>query len=333
MAARILFLGCINCILLSIVATRTRAAEPQWQDLSPHQSGFVRANGIRLHFLDWRGEGEPVLLLHGLGDTAHIFDDFAPRLTQRFHVIGLTRRGHGQSDKPESGYDTATLVEDVRQFLDALKIDRAVLIGHSLAGDELTRFAALHPKRVLKLVYLDAAYDRTRIKEILTNTPPELAPGKNDFTSLDSFRQCVDRLSFWSPAWEANIRDMVVLSSDMKIVREVKPAKVSRLLLKGTEESKPDYRRIQAPALNLAAVGHSWKMSNVLQQLPTGRRHEIEAYLRRVDELKHAEIERFRKQIPNGTTIVLTNTDHHCFIQRQDEVLHHIQKFLVKEAR
>jgi pimeloyl-ACP methyl ester carboxylesterase len=66
---------------------------------------------------------------------------------------------------PETGYDTATLVEDIRQFLDALKIQRVILVGHSIAGDELTRFAVLHPDRVIKLVYLDAAYDRTRMPE------------------------------------------------------------------------------------------------------------------------------------------------------------------------
>jgi pimeloyl-ACP methyl ester carboxylesterase len=239
--------ACFNFIVLYLLAGR--AAETHWRDLSPHQTGFVRANGVRLHFLDWRGKGEQVLLLHGLGDTAHIFDDFAPPLAQRFRVIGLTRRGHGQSDKPESGYDTATLVEDVRRFLDALNIDRVVLIGHSLAGDELTRFAGMHPERVLKLVYLDAAYDRSRIKEILTNTPPELTPGKTAFTSLDSFRQWIDRLSFWSPAWEANVRDMLVISADMRIVREVRPAKVSPSAAQGHRGIKAGLSEHPGPGL------------------------------------------------------------------------------------
>ena len=106
-----------------------------------------------------------MLFLHGLGDTPHIFDDLAPKFTNQFRVLGLTRRGHGQSEKPQTGYDTATLVEDIRQFLDALKIERVVLVGHSIAGDELTRFAGVHPDRVIKLVYLDAAYDRATFLE------------------------------------------------------------------------------------------------------------------------------------------------------------------------
>ena len=116
----------------------------------------------------------------------------------------------------------------------------------------------------------------------------------------------------------------------MKILREVKPARISRLLLKGTEESKPDYGRVHAPALNLAAVGWSWKLSNYVQSLPIDRRKEIQAYLRRVDEVKRAEMDRFGKEIPNGTVIELVDTDHHCFIHRKEEVLQQIEKFLAE---
>jgi pimeloyl-ACP methyl ester carboxylesterase len=82
-----------------------------------------------------------MLFLHGIGDTAHIFDLFAPKFTNQFRVLGLTRRGHGESEKPDSGYDTATRVEDIRQFLDALKIPRAIVAGHSAAGNEVSLFA------------------------------------------------------------------------------------------------------------------------------------------------------------------------------------------------
>ena len=78
------------------------------------------------------------LTLAGLGNTVHIFDDFAPRFTWRFHAAGLTRRGFGDSDQPQSGYDAATLVEDIRQFLDTLAIKNAILVGHSFAVIEMT---------------------------------------------------------------------------------------------------------------------------------------------------------------------------------------------------
>src|ERR1700694_1084131 len=78
---------------------------------SSAKSGFVTVNGVKLHYLDWGGHGKTVLLLAGFRNTAHVFDRFAPKFTDRFHVIGLTRRGFGESDKPKSGYDVATRVE------------------------------------------------------------------------------------------------------------------------------------------------------------------------------------------------------------------------------
>jgi pimeloyl-ACP methyl ester carboxylesterase len=83
--------------------------------------------------------------------NAHIFDLFAPHFTDRFRVIALTRRGHGESDYPETGYDVDTLTEDIRLFMQALEIEKAILVGHSMAGMELSHFASLYPEQVLKL--------------------------------------------------------------------------------------------------------------------------------------------------------------------------------------
>ncbi len=133
-------------------------------DKSPHTSGFVtvkgiRANVVRLHYLDWSGSGPALLFLAGRGCNGHIFDDFAPCFTGFFRVLALDRRGHGESDCPQTSYDIDSLVEDIRQFLDCLQIERVILAGHALAGIELTRFAAQYPQRVLELVFLEAAYD------------------------------------------------------------------------------------------------------------------------------------------------------------------------------
>jgi pimeloyl-ACP methyl ester carboxylesterase len=136
-------------------------------DAPPAKDAFVTANGVRLHYVDWGGQGQVLLFLTPEGGTAHTFDSLAPRFTDRFRVLGLTRRGQGQSDRPASGYDPATLAADLRAFLDAMNIERAILAGYSIAGDEQTKFAVLYPQRVTKLVYLDAAYDRAAGKELM----------------------------------------------------------------------------------------------------------------------------------------------------------------------
>src|SRR5580692_8396349 len=79
-----------------------------WKDPSPHTTRFVTVdNGVRLEVLDWGGSGRPMILLAGGGNTAHVFDDFAPKLTAHSHVYGITRRGFGAS-----GYANAENVGD-----------------------------------------------------------------------------------------------------------------------------------------------------------------------------------------------------------------------------
>ena len=121
---------------------------------------FVTVNGVRLHYVDWGGDGEWLLFLTANGgELVEQFGSLAPQFTDRFHVVGLTRRGTAPSEKPESGYDTDTLVGDIVGFLDAMGAQRANIAGHSVAGAEMTRLGGLHPSRVAKLVYLDAAVD------------------------------------------------------------------------------------------------------------------------------------------------------------------------------
>jgi pimeloyl-ACP methyl ester carboxylesterase len=145
---------------------------------------FTTVNGVRLHYLDWGGKGEALLFLTALGGSANDFQPLAVRFTDHFHVLGLTRRGQGQSAKPDAGYETSQLVEDIRAFLDREKIKRVTLVGYSMAGNELTEFAALYPRRVVKLVYLDAAYDLPENAELgrkaQLNLPP--MPGADNAT-------------------------------------------------------------------------------------------------------------------------------------------------------
>ena len=166
-----------GALLVALLATGAAAsAQPASQ--------FATVNGVRLHYLDWGGKGEALLFLTSLGGSAEDFQPLAVKFTGHFQVLGLTRRGQGQSEKPDRGYDTSQLVDDIRAFLDQRKIKRVTLVGYSMAGNELTEFAALHPQRVAKLVYLDAAYDLAENAELgrkaQLNLPP--LPGADKAT-------------------------------------------------------------------------------------------------------------------------------------------------------
>lgn len=149
---------------------RSDAEWARWTDPSRHKVLFIpvagrsladTAKSVRLEVLDWGGKGPAMVLLAGLGGTAHIYDDLAPQLIDSFRVIGITRRGHGASSRAAdtTTYTLDPLAGDIRTALDSLGIRRASLVGHSIAGAEITRFAARWPDRVEKLVYLDAAHD------------------------------------------------------------------------------------------------------------------------------------------------------------------------------
>jgi alpha-beta hydrolase superfamily lysophospholipase len=88
-----------------------------YTDTSPHKSAFARVHGANLNYLDWGGDGPALVMIHGIGDDPHIFDDLASRLHDRFRIIAYARRSHGLSDAPPGAlYDAATLVDDFRHW-------------------------------------------------------------------------------------------------------------------------------------------------------------------------------------------------------------------------
>ena len=232
-------------------------------DKSPHKSDFVSVNGISLHYLDWEGSGDVLLFLAGMGCNAHIFDDLAPRFTDAFHVMALTRRGHGESDHPETGYDVDTLTEDLCQFLDALGIEKVILAGHSMANIELSHFSALYPERVRKLIFLDAAYDRNSAsyKDMVDNSPWRRIhpPGLDgDYYSLEDYFTAMKRAypSFtliWTEAMEEQSLHEVTTAPDGKIVDRMSDA-ISKALSDALTSYVLEDAKIRAPTLAFFAL-------------------------------------------------------------------------------
>jgi pimeloyl-ACP methyl ester carboxylesterase len=151
------------CVLgASVLAVRPGAQSSGAQrDPSPHQVRRVTVDAsVSLEVLDWGGSGPPLVLLACYLST-HVYDEFAPQLTDQFHVYGITRRGIGRSDKPATGYSVQQSTQDLFEVFDSLKLQQAILVGHSCAGQVLTMFAAQHGDRLRGLVYLDGATDPT----------------------------------------------------------------------------------------------------------------------------------------------------------------------------
>ena len=122
------------------------------------QEQSVMANGLRLHNLDWGGEAAvPALAFHGFALNSHSWDEVAPRLRDRLRLLAFDQRGHGLSDRAQemSDYNRDSMVSDIAQIIATLKLERPVIIGHSMGGINALTFAARYPDQVRALVLAD----------------------------------------------------------------------------------------------------------------------------------------------------------------------------------
>jgi non-heme chloroperoxidase len=147
---------------LKLAMNYHRVAHASWPILVPKITMVEVQPGVKVEAFDWGGAGRPVLLLAGLGNTGHdVYIKIIPDLKAHYHVYSMTRRGFGDSSKPAptvANYSVGRLGDDVLAVMHALNIKRPVLIGHSIAGEELTDIATRYPQKVAGLVYLDAGY-------------------------------------------------------------------------------------------------------------------------------------------------------------------------------
>jgi pimeloyl-ACP methyl ester carboxylesterase len=145
-------------------------------------SQFVRANGLKLHYLDFGGVAKPPLVcIHGLSGNAHNFDALVPHLCGAYRVIAIDVRGRGDSEWGPSGdYNPATYGSDLAAMLETLGIERVTLVGTSMGGMISMIYAGGYPERVAKLVLNDVGpeVDQTgakRITDYMTTTPADFA--------------------------------------------------------------------------------------------------------------------------------------------------------------
>ena len=118
---------------------------------------YTDLRGLPFHYRGWGGAGRPVLLLHGLASTCHIWDLAAPLLAEDFRVVALDQRGHGQSAQVDDGYDFATVLGDAAAFIEYLgwERERPVIVGHSWGADVALELAVAKPELAGGLIFVD----------------------------------------------------------------------------------------------------------------------------------------------------------------------------------
>ena len=124
---------------------------------------WAEVGDLRVRYLDWGGDGLPIVALHGLASSSHWYDVIAPLLSPEFRIIAPDQRGHGQTSQATKGYDWATLSLDVSGLMDRLGIDQATVMGHSWGGHVASALAAHQPERVSRLIMIDGGFLDARV--------------------------------------------------------------------------------------------------------------------------------------------------------------------------
>lgn len=324
------FLTLLSLLILLVSAALANDAQPQLVDVG---------DGVKLEVLDWGGLGTPVLLLPGSGNTAHVFEDFAPKLIAccHVHVYGITRRGFGVSSKPERGYSTPDLAEDDWRVMQALKLEKPIVMGHSMAGSEMTFLAQQHSSELAALVYLDANADsmdypwsnaefRALTMKAMKNAPGPPKRTAADNASVESY-QAYQRRIGEAPFPADEIRNMYVINRDGSIGDNRTPPYVGKEIDAGSIPK--DYRNIDIPVLALIAVplppAEKWK----LQAPKTEQeRHDSE----RADEILMQFIHRWEDNLKHAdkraTVVEIPGAHHYIFLNEEGVILEHIRSFL-----
>jgi pimeloyl-ACP methyl ester carboxylesterase len=139
---------------------------------------FVTARGLRFHIATI-GDGPPVVMIHGLllGNLASWYFTVAPALAERRRVFLYDLRGHGRSERTATGYDVATMTDDLAALLEPFGADPVALVGHSYGALIALRFALQHPARVRALVLVEAPLPPPRFADLdrfLSRGPEDL---------------------------------------------------------------------------------------------------------------------------------------------------------------
>jgi pimeloyl-ACP methyl ester carboxylesterase len=302
-------------------------------DSSPHTAQFVTVDkDVNLEVLDWGGTGRPLVFLAGLGNTAHIFDNFAPKFTAKYHVYGITRRGFGTSSKPaptNDNYGADHLGDDVLAVIDALKLDRPTLVGHSIAGQELSSVGSRHPEKVAGLIYLDAGYGYAFYDRVHGDTIFDFFQLQR---RLDNYMSgtVVDPDRFEQNLLTAVSRLDKDLQEDQKLDPTLPtlraPHGPTSAIIRAINLGATEYSKIHVPVLAIFACPHNFDSDPTLRERPKVKAELIAASLFYTSRQADA----FAAGIPSARIVRLPNADHYVFRSNEADVLQEMNAFLAK---
>lgn len=228
--------------------------------VSPVRDEYVIAGDLTFHYLQWGEQGSRIICVHGITANAFCFQSLADELSSTHRVFAYDLRGRGDSDKPESGYSLSIHADDLAEIIDALELDRPIVIGHSLGAMIALNFAARYPDKLSKLVLIDGGGHlpwRT-----IEDQPAWLTASIGRLgTPVASFDEYIQRLKFapflgpyWNEYLDIYFAHDVFHQHDGSVISKGYPAGVHEDQM-GIYEYKPEtlWPRVEVPTLLLRA--------------------------------------------------------------------------------
>ncbi|MCH7576565.1 MAG: alpha/beta hydrolase [Chloroflexi bacterium] len=279
---------------------------------------FVELRGLRFHYRDWGGSGQPLVLLHGLASNSLIWKLVAPLLARRFRVLALDQRGHGPSDKPDDGYDFQSITGDLQAFIEALSLERPALVGHSWGANVALQFAAERPDDVSWLALVDGGFleisafpGMTWERTLEMMSPPPLAGLK-----LKTFLQGARNWPGLGSVWNDDVQEIVLANFRIDEDETIHPhlSRENHLkILRSLWEQKPSalWPHLRCPAL----------------LIPAASDHQDSRTTSWMDHKRKA-IALAEEHAPTVRVVWLEDTIHDVPLQRPRELMEAIDGFL-----
>ena len=268
---------------------------------------WVTIDGLKFHYRDWGGSGRSLVLLHGLASTCHIWDLVAPILAEDHAVIALDLRGHGESDKPNHGYDFASVSKDVLGVIGQRGEDAPVVIGHSWGGSVALELAVMAPESVKGMAWIDGGMIDTSARyPTVEDAKFEMAPPDFSGVKVEGFLERV-RTRYLDNGMAPEVADIVLANFEVQEDQTIK-ARLTRAnhlrIIEALWEHRPVelYGKVQCPVLIMPA-----------RQQKTSATQEPGQ--RRFMPLDEAE-----QKLPNSKTVWLEDSIHDVPLQRPELV-------------
>lgn len=292
----------------------------------------IVAPDVALEVIDWGGSGPPLIFLAGLGSTAHIYDNFAPKFVPKYHAYGITRRGFGASSSPApngSNYTADQLGDDVLKVIDALGIKKPVLIGHSVAGEELSSIGSRYPGKVAGLIYLDAGYSYALYSPDSGDSHLDAEELQHDLKTFLSDQPGTDQKEIVAKMlaefpllqkdFEAYQKWFELIPSPLNIQTKAEPpfSEASAAIIMGEQK----YTSVQAPILAIFASPHSTAQ---MPQISDEKKSEWIA----LDRAKSSAQAKAFKRLKSAKVVIIPNADHFVFFSNEREVEKDMKDFL-----